>query len=208
MSDDWTSLADGDTFDGWQATGPASEWHIEDGTIRCEGNNPIRQRRADTYDGTTYLVTEERYDDFEFAFDYRIEPGGNSGIYFRWSELTDRQSGMEIQILDPGRYDEPTKHTTGALYDMAAPTADPAVPYPDWNGMRLRCEGPSIQVWLNDERVLDVDIDEWTTPGENPDGTANKFTGYAMASLPHTGRLALQDHDERCWFRDLRLREL
>ncbi|MFB6299985.1 MAG: DUF1080 domain-containing protein [Halobacteriales archaeon] len=208
MSGDWTTLFDGESFDGWQATGFPGEWSIDEGTICCAGRNPIRELRADAYDGTSYLVTEDRYTDFEFAFEYRIEPDGNSGIYFRWSELTDRQTGMEIQILDPERYDDPTKHSTGALYDMAAPTADPALPYPAWNAMRLRCDGPKIRVWINDERVLAVDIDDWTVPGQNPDGSDNKFTGYAMADLPRHGRLALQDHDERCWFRALRVREL
>ena len=208
MQDTWQSLFDGETLDGWFATGFPSEWDVEDGAIVCHGTNPIRDLRADQYDGTTYLCTEDRYEDFEFAFEYRIEPEGNSGIYFRWAELTDRQSGMEIQILDSERYDEVGQTTTGSLYDMAAPTADPAEPYPAWNRFRLRCDGPDIEVWLNDEQVLAVDIDEWDTPGGNPDGTENKFTGYAMRDVPRNGRLALQNHDEQCWFRDIKIREL
>jgi len=205
---EWRSLFDGETLEGWHATGLPGEWTVDSGAILCRGTNPIREIRADDSDGTTYLFTEDRYGDFEFTFEYRIESGGNSGIYFRWPELTDRQSGMEIQILAPDRYDDTSKTTTGALYDMAEPAADPAEPFPAWNGLRLRCDGPAIQVWINGEQVLDVDIDRWEAPGENPDGTENKFTGYAMRDVPRNGRIALQDHDERCWFRDLRIREL
>ena len=33
--EDWVSLFDGKTLDGWEATGNDEGWEVEDGCIRC-----------------------------------------------------------------------------------------------------------------------------------------------------------------------------
>ncbi|MFB6174066.1 MAG: DUF1080 domain-containing protein [Halobacteriales archaeon] len=199
MAGEWRPLFDGESLAGWSATGPADRWTVADGELVCRGES------ASMPTLTTYLFAHERFGDFDFELEYNHEPDANSGIYFRWSELSERGTGMEVQILDPERDVEPS-HACGALYDMVAPASMAARPAGEWNRLRLTCEGPEIAVTLNGERVVEADIDEWTTPGENPDGTGNKFD-FAMADLPREGRLALQNHGGRVRFRDLRVRE-
>ncbi len=195
---DWEPIFDGESLDGWFATGLPDRWTVSDGCIHLErpGNG-------------SFLCRENYYGDFHVRFEYRHEPECNSGVYFRWSELTDRATGMEIQILDTHERDNvPPQAECGALYDMVAPAVDATRPAGEWNQMELRCEGSMIKSSLNGETTVDVDIDEWTTPGENPDGTENKFTGYAMTDLPRRGRLGLQDHGGQIWFRNLELKRL
>ena len=69
-SSGWRSLFDGKTLAGWHVyheTGTPTNWAVVDGTI---------QRTANGGD----LVTDEMYANFELALDWKITPGGNSGI--------------------------------------------------------------------------------------------------------------------------------
>jgi hypothetical protein len=77
----------------------------------------------------------------------------------------------------------------------------------EWNNMRLVCKGPSIQVVLNGMEVIDVDIDDWKKPNQNPDGSKNKFK-TALKDLPHTGHIGLQYHGQPIWFRDIKIKGL
>ena len=197
MVEERQSLFDGETLDGWFATGLPDRWTVTDECIHLA--NP---------GNGSFLCTNGYYDDFTFAFEYRHAPDCNSGVYFRWSELTDRATGMEIQILDThDRDDVPPRAECGGLYDMVPPAVDATKPAGEWNDMRIRCTGPSIVAELNGRTTVDVNIDDWDTPGQNPDGSENKFTNHAMGSLPRRGRLGLQDHGGQIWFRNLTLQE-
>jgi hypothetical protein len=114
-------------------------------------------------------------------------------------------TGLEIQILDTlGQ--EQNKHSSGALYDLVAPTRDVARPSGQWSEMLLHCLGPRMQLTQNGHQVWDVDVDTYDTPGRSPDGTDNKFK-YAWKDLPRSGHIGLQDHGGVCWFRNLRVRQ-
>ena len=67
-SEGWISLFDGETLAGWGATGSAEGWVIDDGSILC------------TVQGGKYLYTEEHYDNFILALDFKTESKVNSGI--------------------------------------------------------------------------------------------------------------------------------
>ncbi|MEE2657886.1 MAG: DUF1080 domain-containing protein [Candidatus Latescibacterota bacterium] len=191
---DWTDLFDGNSLDGWGVTGNEAGWRVEDECILC-----LAERGG-------YLYTQQQYNDFELKLDYRTDPGCNSGIFFRWSDLDDPvHTGLEVQILDThGR--EQNTHSSGALYDMVAPPSDLARPVGEWNETLLTCVGSRLTFVQNGQQAWDVDIDDWDTPGQNPDGTANKFD-YAWKEMPKTGHIGLQDHGGRAWFRRIRLRQ-
>lgn len=193
MSDDWVELFDGETLDGWAALEDPEAWTVDDGAIHCRG-------RGD------YLYSLGTYEDFDLALEFKTESGANSGVFLRWSDLADPvHTGLELQILDT-HGEEPDEHACGALYDLVAPATDAARPAGEWNRLEVTCDGGILQESLNGERVLDVDLDRWIRPGENPDGTANKFEN-AWADMPRRGHVGLQDHGDRAWFRDVRIRE-
>jgi hypothetical protein len=197
MSKDWVELFDGETLDGWSATGDPGAWLVDDGHLHCTG------------DSGGMLYSHDTYEDFDLHVEYRTEADVNSGVFFRWSDLDDPvHTGLEVQILDTHGTpdDELTDHDCGALYDLVEPATQAAKPAGEWNTLELTCVGPTIQETLNGERVLDVDIDRWVRPGENPDGTENKFD-CAWATMPRRGHLGLQDHGGRIWFRNLRVRD-
>ena len=71
----------------------------------------------------------------------------------------------------------------------------------------ISCNENLITVELNGEKIAEMDVDQWTTPGMNPDGTKNKFK-YAWKDMPRKGHIGLQDHGGKVWFRNIKLKPL
>jgi hypothetical protein len=76
----WILLFDGKTMKGWddprKKTPPGDAWTIEDGCLRTLKNPRI----------TEDLFTRRKFRDFELKFEWRISPGGNSGVKYRIQE--------------------------------------------------------------------------------------------------------------------------
>lgn len=73
----WTLLFDGMTMNGWRDPAkknqPGNAWTIEDGSLKTR----LKPRIAED------LISEESFGDFEFKFDWRVAPGGNTGVKYR-----------------------------------------------------------------------------------------------------------------------------
>ncbi len=189
-------LFDGKDLKGWKVTGKAEGWVVDGDSILCTAK-----------DGG-YLYTEERFGDFELDLSYRTEPGVNSGIFFRWSDLEDPvNTGIEMQILDTYGQSSPDKHAAGAIYDIQPPLVNAVKPAGQWNFARIRCEGSVVECWLNDQRTGAINLDDYTEAGKNPDGTPNKFR-FAYKDLPREGHIGFQDHGGKVWFKDITIRRL
>jgi hypothetical protein len=192
----WVSLFDGETLDGWGVTGNPEGWGVEDGCIVCEVK------------GGRYIYTLDQYDDFVLCIDFKTEAGVNSGVFFRWADLKDPvQTGIEMQILDTYGREPARKNDCGAIYDVMAPTRNTCKPAGEWNTAVIACDRNLITVELNDEKIIDMDLDLWTEPGKNPDGTPNKFR-QAYKNMTHKGHIGLQDHGGKAWFRNIKLKPL
>lgn len=73
----WQLLFDGRTLEGWEdparKSPPGDSFTIEDGCIKARAKPEINEE----------LFTTARFGDFELVFDWRISPGGNSGVKYR-----------------------------------------------------------------------------------------------------------------------------
>jgi len=197
---DWTTLFDGESLDAWFTTGDPDGWRVDDGCIYCPGTD-------DLSDGSDYLFTEREYGDYVLKLEFKTAPDANSGVFLRTSDPEEPiETGIEVQILDTHGVADPSKYDAGALYDLAAPTADAVRPAGEWNHLQVICRGPRIREVLNGETIINVDLDDWDTPGENPDRTENKFD-EARAEMPRRGHIGLQDHGNESWFRNVRISE-
>jgi hypothetical protein len=177
---EFTPLFDGETFNGWTVTGDQSGWRINDHSFEW-----VKQ-------GGGYLRTTRRYEDFILELEWKIEKGGNSGVFIN-APLGGRASriGMEIQIM--GDYGEsPHKNSSGAIYDVAAPLANPSRPEEEWNQMQIYSHGSNLQVRINNTLVQDHDLDQ------NPELKVRLRRGFIM----------LQDHGSPVSFRNIRIKEL
>ncbi len=192
----WKSLFDGETLNGWGATGKEEGWVVDDGAILC------------TVKGGQMLYSEEQFDNFVLSLEYMSEPTVNSGVFIRWEDLQRPvQTGLEIQILDTHGKEPATKHCCGALYDALEPTRNVCKPAGEWNEMIITCDGSIVAVEMNGEEIVRADLDLWDTPNKNPDGSRNKF-GIALKDFPRKGHIGLQDHGGKLWFRNIKVKPL
>ena len=153
------------------------------------------------------LSTQAQYGDFELRLEYTADAKVNSGVFLRVSDLDDEvHTGLEIQILDTYGKELPLdRGDSGALYDMIAPSANALKPAGEWNQMRMRCDGPQVAVELNGVQVVDADLDLFDTPGQNPDGSSNKFK-YAWKTMSRAGHIGLQTHAGMGGLSDVKIR--
>jgi len=72
----WISLFDGITLEGWEDPAkedpPGNAWKVVDGCIKA---TPLPRLREDLY-------SLETFTDFELTFEWKIAPGGNSGVKY------------------------------------------------------------------------------------------------------------------------------
>ncbi len=193
----WRLLFDGKTTDGWACTDSNSKgWIIENGTIYYN-----RQ-------GGGYFHTNDRFGNFEAKIDFMVDKRTNSGIFFRWDNLDDPvQTGIEMQLLDSAGRARPGKHDCGAIYDILEPSENAMKPALQWNTVSIMCRGRYITMTMNDRRIIRMDLDKYTEPHKNLDGTRNKF-GTAYKDMPRGGHIGFQAHGGKVWFRNIKIRVL
>ena len=77
----WVLLFDGQTMKGWRdpaKRNPAGDaWVIDKGTLKTRP----KPRLAED------LLSAEHYGDFELVFDWRVSPGGNTGLKYRLQRM-------------------------------------------------------------------------------------------------------------------------
>lgn len=188
---EWKKLFDGETLDGWvAASGRPVEagWVVEDGCL-------FRKEKGGS------IFTSEAYEDFELAFEWKISPGGNSGVKYRFKDGL----GPEFQVLDDDGHSNGKNPLTcaGALYALF-PCSDQKVlkPVGEFNTSRIVASGSRFEHWLNGKRVMVADTGSaaWAEAK-----AASKFKGKAGYG-DGPGKIQLQDHGDQVWFRNIRIR--
>ena len=193
----WKLLWDGKTFDGWDCTDKTPGGWIIDNNAMCY-----------TVKGHGYEYTKQTFGNFEFKCDFMVDKGTNSGIFFRWADLSDPvQTGFEMQVLDSAGKEKADKHDCGALYDALAPTENAMKPALQWNTVSITCKDSLILITLNGKRILTANLDRWTEPHKNPDGTPNKYN-KPLKDWARVGHIGFQAHGGRVWFKNIKVREL
>jgi hypothetical protein len=201
--DGFVTLFNGKDFTGW-TMGPDKSWVIENGVIAL---------KREKYDGreynADYLWTVDQYDNFILELEFKIPEQANSGIFLRTPDLSDPvYTGIEVQVANSyGRKNLNRQGTAGAIYDLLAPSSNPVKPPGEWNHYRITCDKNKIIVVLNGQQIIDMDLDRWTEPRKNPDGSENKF-GTALKDFARKGHIGFQDHGRPVWYRNIRVKRL
>jgi len=217
--DGWRDLFDGHTLNGWRNYGGDADnvrkWTVQDGALTLVQDGPFPMWdliKSATVGGPggDLVYYREKFRDFELSLQWKIAPGGNSGIFYLVKDETENvawRTGIEMQVLDnEGHADGKIRtHRAGDLYDLIAADPETVRAPGEWNDVLIRVKDNHIEHWLNDVKVLSVvrGSPEWDALV-----AASKFAdmpGYAKSAA---GYIALQDHGDRVWYRNIRVREL
>lgn len=197
-------LFDGKSLDGWTtASGEpvTNGWAVEDGLL-------VREDRG----GAIY--SKEEYGDFQLDFDWKIAERGNSGVKYRLSFYEKGVRGQpgwlgcEYQLLDDERHPNAKKASTsaGALYSLYAPSENKQLePAGQFNHSRIVARGPHFEHWLNGVKIVSADTSSDTWKERI---AASKFAKVKDFALNQKGRIQIQDHGSKVWFRDIKLKPL
>jgi hypothetical protein len=155
------------------------------------------------------LMTVAVYADFVLRLEWKISPGGNSGIMYRVSTGDDASyfSGPEFQVLDnvEHRDGKESLTSTGSLYALYAPEHDVVRPVGQWNSTQIVARGNHVEHCLNSCKIVDCEIgsDDWNELVKN-----SKFAEWPKFGKNREGHIALQDHGDMVWYRNIRIRRL
>jgi hypothetical protein len=193
----WRLLFDGQSTQGWRGFRkqefPKTGWVVEDGWLKLSG------RGGD-------IVTDAEYDEFEFAFEWKVGPGVNSGVKYFVAASRPSVIGHEYQLLDDGARPARTNdiHRTGTFYDVL-PLQALAGPKPagEVNQSRIVVAGDRVEHWLNGACVLTYQLG---SPEVKAAVARSKFKEVAGFGAKVRGHLLLQDHGGEVAFRNLKLR--
>jgi len=187
----WTNLFSEENAAHWKNVTDKLEgvFTIENGVFHVSGRKPTR-----------YIAwMGDSFGDFELHVEFKVAEGANSGVFFRSDPDDPVQGGMEIQVYgDHGK--APTTQGSGALYDIATPMFNMALPAGEWNSYDIRFVDSRLEVVYNGWKVLDIDVSLMTMP-------IGKFD-TPLALMPREGHIILQDHGDEVWFRNLFVRAL
>jgi hypothetical protein len=203
-------LFDGSTSDGWRGYKKDAfpeKWAIEDGTLHF--NPELEGSSGD-------IIFDKKFSNFHLKIDWKIEEGGNSGIFYLGAE-NDKFGAIyatapEMQVLDNEKHPDAKlgkngNRKSGSLYDLI-----PAVPQNftgagEWNTAEVLIKNGHVIHMQNGAVVVEYDYGNqmWEAlvagskfPGINPD----------WANLQKEGFIGLQDHGNHVWFRNIKIKEL
>ena len=196
---EWRPLFDGKDLAGWRgyrsATPPAG-WRVVDGTLVREGPGGD-------------IITAETFANFELAIEWKITPGGNSGIMYRVTEDAQApyETGPEMQVLDDERHADGRSRLTsaGSLYALYPAPAGVVKPAGAWNAARVVVNGNHVEHWLNGTKTVEAEIgsDDW-----NQRVASSKFRRWPGFGKAKRGHIALQDHGDWVAYRNIQIRVL
>ncbi|QRR01211.1 3-keto-disaccharide hydrolase [Dyadobacter sandarakinus] len=207
-------LYDGKSADQWKAYQgndfPSKRWNYQDGTITVS--------KSDGSETGNDIVTRKMYGPaFEFAFDFKLTEGANSGVkYFvdpKFNANGKSGIGCEYQVLDDEKHPDAKlgkngNRTLASFYDVipAERPGNSVKKIGEWNQGRIVVQKDgTVQHFLNGFKVV-----EYVRGSQQyKDFVAgSKFKGFEGFGLSQEGYLLLQDHGDNVSFRSLKVRQI
>ncbi len=198
----WEVLFDGSSLNAFRAfqgdSFPSKSWQIENGLLKTVSG-------ADAID----IVTRKQYSNFELVFEWKVSPGGNSGVMYRVNESFDRpwHTGPEYQILDDSRHKDGKNPLTsaGSCYALVSAARKELRPVGQFNVSRIIVNGRRVEHWLNGTKVVALELGSFAV---NQLIRQSKFADKVQFAREPSGHLCFQHHHDEVWFRSIKVRTI
>jgi len=234
----WKLLFDGRTFANWEdptkKSPPGDSFVIEDGCLKATSHPRIDEDlfTAETYGDFELELdwkisprgnsgVKYRIEDRVFLLDQKLphfEDMVNAALKNRRTDRPARDQeyvvGFEYQITDnsanPDARSNGPMHQTAALYDMFAASMDATKPVGEFNHTRIVLKGDHFEHWLNGRMVTSGSL----KAPEVIRAVAKRWgetspVYHLLADQPRKRcPISLQNHDDVCWFKNIRIRAL
>lgn len=211
----WILLFNGTSGEGWRGVNktefPAG-WIVEDGALKCIGSG---RGEAGAANGGDILYAKRLFSNFDLKLEWKISEGGNSGIFYLGKETPGKEiwrSAPEFQVLDNDRHPDALlgkdgNRMAGSLYDLIPAKPQNTKPAGEWNSVEIICYQGTVVHKQNGATIVEYHL--WT-PDWNEMVKNSKFPSYNpdWANVPKEGCIALQDHGNDVWFRNIKIRPL
>ena len=202
QSKNWTILFDGKNVTwhrGYKMENfPWDNWKIVNGTLKTL----VHEKGVD-------IISKEKYKDFELELEWKVQSGGNSGIFYFANEKGDHiwQSAPEMQVLDNIVHVDGKRTITsaGALYDLIAPSETVVKPVGEFNQVRIVSKNNHIEHWLNEVKILEYD---YQSDNFKRLIKKSKFRDMPFFAKEVEGAIGLQGDHGEVWYKNIRIRKL
>jgi hypothetical protein len=156
-ADDWASLFDGKTLEGWTQKNGTATYKVVDGAIL-----------GATTKGSpnSFLCSDKEYGDFELEFEVKVHNNLNSGVQIRSQTVgatnEGRVNGPQVEIEASGKNGAEAGYVYGEATGRGWLTPKERLkPHKhlkdgEWNQFRVVAQGPRIQTWINGQPIEDL----------------------------------------------------
>lgn len=161
------------------------------------------------------IITREQFSDFELVLDYKLADSANTGIKYFVSNLkkvegTTALNGPEFQLIDDFKHEavkdnKSPETSTGALYLLYSPDNKVLNKPGEWNRVRIVAKGKNVEHWLNGKKLLSYERGSEEFRRLIAGTKFNEYQNYGEAAI---GYILLQDHGDRAYFRNIKIRRL
>lgn len=209
-AEEWTDLFANNDFSNWHKYGDGEvgkAWKIENGEVYLDAANKENWQEGDGGD----IVTNEEYGNFHLKYDWKISQNGNSGLIFYVHEAPEYartyNTGLEMQVLDNDGHPDAKiiSHRAGDLYDLIVSSEETVKPHGEWNSAEIIANKGKLDFILNGTTVVSTTL--WTPEWEALVADS-KFKDMPNFGKFKEGKIALQDHGDLVYYKNVMIKKL